>query len=107
MVEPGDDADIREAPVYRETRLNVEPIEDGGAAKTSGVGGGNAVLGRGSKEDDDLRYLHLLWEPGRAERCGGGVASTLRKMTGSRARRQHRMARSLGPIGKEIYGKLL
>uniref|UniRef100_A0A674MMV6 Ankyrin repeat domain-containing protein 54 n=1 Tax=Takifugu rubripes TaxID=31033 RepID=A0A674MMV6_TAKRU len=103
MVEPGDDADIREASVYRETRLNVEPIEDGGAAIISGVGGGNAVLGRVSKEDDDLRYLHLLWEPGRAERCTGGVASTLRKMTGSRARRQHRMARSLGPIGKEIY----
>lgn len=72
----------------------------------SGTGEGKVVLGRvGQRDDKELRYLHLLWEPGRAELGAGGVASKLGKVTGSRARRQHRVVRNLGPIGKDIYGE--
>lgn len=106
----GADGDFPEASVYGETRGSDDAAEDADAASVGfGIGGageGKVVLGRVSRGDDkDLRYLHLLWESGRAEVCAGGVASTLRKMTGSRARRQHRMVRNLGPIGKDIYGK--
>lgn len=112
MVGPGADGEIRKASVYRETSGNIEAVEDGDAtsvgSEISGVGEGKVVLGRISEgEDKDLRYLHLLWEPGRVELSAGGVSSTLRKMTETRARRQHRMVRNLGPIGKDIYGKLL
>ncbi|XP_071387356.1 ankyrin repeat domain-containing protein 54 [Centroberyx affinis] len=79
---------------------------DGGTAVgfgISGIGEGSVVLGRaGARDDQELRYLHLLWEPGRAELGAGGVASKLGKMTGSRARR-HGRVRSVGPIGKDIY----
>lgn len=72
----------------------------------SGIGEGKMVLGRvGQRDDKELRYLHLLWEPGRADNDSGGVASKLGKVTGSRARRHHRAVRNLGPIGKDIYGK--
>lgn len=110
-VEPGANNNIREASVYRETRVNVDAMEDGDAASVgfgiSGAAEGQVLGGVSKGEDKDLKYLHLLWEPGRAELCAGGVASTLRKMTGSRARRQHRMVRNLGPIGKNIYGKFI
>lgn len=110
MVEPGADGDIRQASVYSETRGKADAIEDGDTSSAgfgiSGAVEGQVVLGRVSNgEDKDLRYLHLLWEPGRTELCAGGAASTLRKMTGSRARRQHRMVRNHGPIGKDVYGK--
>lgn len=110
-VEPGANNNIREASVLRETRVNVDAMEDGDAASVgfgiSGAAEGQVLGGVSKGEDKDLKYLHLLWEPGRAELCAGGVASTLRKMTGSRARRQHRMVRNLGPIGKNIYGKFI
>lgn len=111
MVEPGTDNNTREASVYRETRVNFDAMEDGDATSVgfgiSGAAEGKALGGVSKGEDKDLKYLHLLWEPGRAELCAGGVASTLRKMTGSRARRQHRLVRNLGPIGKDIYGKFI
>lgn len=110
-VEPGANNNIREASVLRETRVNVDAMEDGDAASVGfgicGAAEGQVLGGVSKGEDKDLKYLHLLWEPGRAELCAGGVASTLRKMTGSRARRQHRMVRNLGPIGKNIYGKFI
>ncbi|KAM4634848.1 ankyrin repeat domain-containing protein 54 [Polymixia lowei] len=69
----------------------------------SGIGEGNVVLGRtGQTAEQELRYLHLLWEPSRAEPAAG-VASKLGKMTGSRARRHSRAIRNVGPIGKDIY----
>ncbi|XP_017272007.1 ankyrin repeat domain-containing protein 54 [Kryptolebias marmoratus] len=69
----------------------------------SGIGEGKMVLGRvGQRDDKELRYLHLLWEPGRGELEPGGVAGKLGKITGSRARR-HRTVRNLGPIAKDIY----
>lgn len=108
MVEPGPGDETRQA-LDREQRSNVEGVDDGGSAAVgfgiSGTGEGKVVLGRvGQRDDKELRYLHLLWEPGRAELGAGGVASKLGKMTGSRARRQHRVVRNLGPIGKDIYG---
>lgn len=110
-MEPGPDNNSREVSVYRETRINDDTMEDGDVASVGfGISGAveGKVLGGVSKgEDKDLKYLHLLWEPGRANLCTGGVASTLRKMTGSRARRQHRMVRNLSPIGKDIYGKFI
>lgn len=110
-MELGADSNIREASVYRETRDNVDAMEDGHAALVgfgiSGAAEGKMLGGVSKGEDKDLKYLHLLWEPGRAELCAGDVASTLRKMTGSRTRRQHRMVRNLGPIGKDIYGKFI
>ncbi|KAM3864222.1 ankyrin repeat domain-containing protein 54 [Diretmus argenteus] len=70
----------------------------------SGIGEGNVVLGRaGQRDEQDLRYLHLLWEPGRDAEAGAGVAGKLGKMTGSRARRHGRAVRHVGPIGKDIY----
>lgn len=107
MLEPGPEDEAREA-ADREQRGNVD---DGGTAAVgfgiSGIGEGKVLLGRvGQRDDKELRYLHLLWEPGRTELGGaGGVASKLGKMTGSRARRHHRAVRNLGPIGKDIYGK--
>lgn len=111
MVEPGADSKIQEASLYRGTQFNVDSMEDGDAASVgfgiSGAAEGKVLGGLSKGEGKDLKYLHLLWEPGRPELCAGGAASTLRKMTGSRARRQHRMARNLGPIGKDIYGKFI
>lgn len=87
-----------------------ERMEDVGSAAVgfgiSGIGEGKVVLGRvGHRDDKELRYLHLLWEPGRGEADAAGVASKLGKISGSRARRQHRAARNLGPIGKDVYGE--
>uniref|UniRef100_A0A3P9I7K0 Ankyrin repeat domain-containing protein 54 n=1 Tax=Oryzias latipes TaxID=8090 RepID=A0A3P9I7K0_ORYLA len=70
----------------------------------SDIGEGKVVLGRvGHRDDKELRYLHMLWDPGRREADAAGVTSRLGKVTASRARRQHRAARTLGPIGKDIY----
>lgn len=106
MVEPGPEDETREV-------LDIEQrgMDPGGTAAVgfgiSGTGEGKVVLGRvGQRNDKELRYLHLLWEPGRSELGGtGGVASKMGKVTGSRARRHHRVVRNLGPMGKDIYGK--
>lgn len=111
MAEPGGDSKVREASVFGETRVEAEAMEDGDAAGVglgmSGAAEGQAMGGVSTGEDKDLKYLHLLWEPGRAELCAGGAASPLRKMSGSRARRQHRRVRNLGPIGNDVYGKYI
>ncbi|XP_053194172.1 ankyrin repeat domain-containing protein 54 [Scomber japonicus] len=106
MVEPEPGDETREDGVHRGD--NVDGMDDGGTAVgfgISGIGEGKVVLGRvGQRDDKELRYLHLLWEPGRAEVAAGGVASKLGKVTGSsRARRSHKAAWNHGPIGKDIY----
>lgn len=112
MLEPGPDEETGEA-ADRVQRGCMDRTDDGGSAAVgfgiSGTGEGKVVLGRlGQRDDQELRYLHLLWEPGRAEIGGGGVAaSTPGKVTGSRARRHHRAARNLGPVGKDVYGELM
>lgn len=111
MVEPGHE-DVTQEAVGKEQRGNVEGMDDGDAAAVgfgiSGIGEGKVLMGQ--KDDRELRYLHLLWEPGRAERtaaaAAAGVPSKLGKITGSRIRRQHRMVRNLCPIGKDIYGNV-
>lgn len=89
-----------------EQRSNMERM-DGGTTVGFGIseiGEGNVILGRtGHAAEEELRYLHLLWEPSRAE-PGAAVASKIGKMTGSRARRHGRTIRNVGPIGKDIYG---
>ncbi|XP_054463585.1 ankyrin repeat domain-containing protein 54 [Anoplopoma fimbria] len=102
MLEPGREDETREE-VDRE---HPERMDPGGTAAVgfgiSGTGEGKVVLGRvGQRDDQELRYLHLLWEPGRAELGAGGVASKMGKVTGRRARRQHRVVRA--PMGKDIY----
>lgn len=96
-----------------EPRSAAERMEDVGAEAAtsvgfgiSGIGEGKMVLGRvGPRDDKELRYLHVLWEPGRGELGPDGVASRLGKIAGSRARRHQRAVRHLDPIGKDIYGK--
>lgn len=109
IVEPAPGDETREA--EEGEKGSMERMDDGGTSVgfgISGIGEGKVVLGRvGHREDKELRYLHLLWEPGRAEVGAGVAGSKLGKMTGSRARRHHRAARNLGPIGKDIYGKEL
>lgn len=110
---PGGDEPQEEAVVVDAEQLggNLDPAGGTTAAAVgfgmSGTGEGKVVLGRvGQRDDKELRYLHLLWEPGRAELGdgGGGVASKMGKVTGSRARRHHRVVRNhLGPLGKDIY----
>ncbi|XP_034750481.1 ankyrin repeat domain-containing protein 54 [Etheostoma cragini] len=115
MVEPGPEDGTREV-LDREQRGDLERVDPGGTTAAavgfgiSGTGEGKVVLGRVDQRDDkELRYLHLLWEPGRSELGGtGGVASKMGKVTGSRAKRHHRVFRNLGPLGKDIYaGKRL
>uniref|UniRef100_A0A3Q3W6L9 Ankyrin repeat domain-containing protein 54 n=1 Tax=Mola mola TaxID=94237 RepID=A0A3Q3W6L9_MOLML len=111
MVEHGAEADTREA-MDRRRQGTVDGLDDGNSTAVgfgiSGTGEGKVVLGRvGQRDEKELRYLHLMWEPGHAERGPGGVTSKLGKMTGSRARRQHRAARNLGPVGKDIYVRKL
>ncbi|KAM6914134.1 ankyrin repeat domain-containing protein 54-like [Lycodopsis pacificus] len=110
MVEPGPEDETREEEVGREQRgkVNPERMDPGGTAAVgfgiSGTGEGKVVLGRvGPRDEKELRYLHLLWEPGRAELGAGGVASKMGKVTGRRARQPHRVIRNLGPMGKDIY----
>uniref|UniRef100_A0A3P9LSP8 Ankyrin repeat domain-containing protein 54 n=1 Tax=Oryzias latipes TaxID=8090 RepID=A0A3P9LSP8_ORYLA len=89
-----------------------ERTEDAGSPAVgfgiSDIGEGKVVLGRvGHRDDKELRYLHMLWDPGRREADAAGVTSRLGKVTASRARRQHRAARTLGPIGKDVYVRKL
>lgn len=87
-----------------------EKREDGaavGAASSFGFSGIDTLsalkLHRSSQSaEKSLRYLHTLWSPGallQAEPSGG-------KMTVSRTRRLGRVRRNLGPIGKDLYGKV-
>lgn len=103
ILEPRPEGETRQADVGGHG--GSERMDDGGTTVgfgISGIGEGKVVLGRvGHSEDKELRYLHLLWEPGRAEFGAGGAASKPGKMN----RRHRRAARSLGPIGKDIYGK--
>ncbi|XP_034078575.1 ankyrin repeat domain-containing protein 54 [Gymnodraco acuticeps] len=62
----------------------------------SGTGEGKLVLGRvGQRDDTELRVLHLLWERG-----GEALSSRAGKVS---CRRNHRLSRNLGPLGKDIY----
>ncbi|XP_068606273.1 ankyrin repeat domain-containing protein 54 [Brachionichthys hirsutus] len=108
VLEPAAAEDARGSVSAEQRGGNVEGMDDGAAASVgfgiSGTGESKVVLGGGGQVDDkELRYLHLLWEPGRAERGAGGVTSKVGKMTGTRARRQHRLVRSLGPIAKDVH----
>lgn len=102
MLEPGP-ADQRD----QQQRVSADTMDQDGAAAVgfglSGIGEGKVLLGRvGQMDDKELRYLHLLWEPGRAE-VGPGGAHKLGKVLGSKSKRHHRAVRNLGPIGKDIY----
>ncbi|XP_030194568.1 ankyrin repeat domain-containing protein 54 [Gadus morhua] len=67
-------------------------------------GGNNMVLGRtGPAAQSELRYLHLLWEPGRTDPGSGVASNKLGKVTGGRARRLGRASRNLSPIGRDLY----
>ncbi|XP_029943202.1 ankyrin repeat domain-containing protein 54-like [Salarias fasciatus] len=95
-----EDGALRSADSEQGQRGGAEGAADPGPAAV-GFGRSGMVLGRvGPASDTELRYLHLLWEPGCRE---PGVAGKPGKMTGSRARRHHRAGRSLGPLGKDIY----
>lgn len=87
-----------------------EKREDGaavGAASSFGFSGIDTLsalkLHRSSQSaEKNLCYLHCLWSPGalvEAEPAGG-------KMSVSRARRLDRVRRNLGPIGKDLYGRV-
>ncbi|CAL8270907.1 unnamed protein product [Lota lota] len=112
MVEPGE-APTHEAEEERKRGGERVMVAGGTAAATTttstagfclgGIAGGtNIVLGRtGPTAESELRYLHLLWEPGRTD-PGSGL-NKLGKVTGSRARRLGRVSRNLSPIGKDLY----
>lgn len=77
---------------------------DGAAVRfgISGFGAQAMRLGRsGQPADQELRYLHLLWEPNRAA-AGPDGTSKPGKVTPSRSRRRARC--SVGPIGKDLHG---
>ncbi|XP_045077566.1 ankyrin repeat domain-containing protein 54-like [Coregonus clupeaformis] len=80
---------------------------DGGVAEGFGITGfgeDTVRLSRtGQTAEQELRYLHLLWEPSRVGSGAGGACSKPGKVTGCRARRQVRARRNVGPIGKDIY----
>uniref|UniRef100_A0A3B3Y608 Ankyrin repeat domain-containing protein 54 n=1 Tax=Poecilia mexicana TaxID=48701 RepID=A0A3B3Y608_9TELE len=111
MLGYGAGGETREA-AAAEPRSSADRMEDLGAEAAaasvgfgiSGIGEGKMVLGRvGSRDDKELRYLHLLWEPGRGEFDTVAESSRLGKIAGSRARRHQRAVRNLDPIGKDIY----
>lgn len=81
---------------------------DGGSTagfEMTGFGDTALRLNRtGQTAEQELRYLQLLWEPGRAG-AGAGVGSKPGKVSGSRARRHIRVRRNVGPTGKDLYGK--
>uniref|UniRef100_A0A8C0YDQ4 Ankyrin repeat domain-containing protein 54 n=1 Tax=Cyprinus carpio carpio TaxID=630221 RepID=A0A8C0YDQ4_CYPCA len=54
--------------------------------------------------DTELRYLHLLWQPGELLQAG---RSSPGKITSSRVRRLGRARRNMGPIGKDLYVRRL
>ncbi|KAM9472992.1 ankyrin repeat domain-containing protein 54 isoform 1-T1 [Salvelinus alpinus] len=89
-----------------ELKINDERM-DGGAAEGFGITGfgeGTVRLSRtGQTAEQELRYLHLLWEPSRVGSVAGVASSKPGKVTGCRARRHGRARRHVGPIGKYIY----
>ncbi|XP_035603775.1 ankyrin repeat domain-containing protein 54-like isoform X1 [Oncorhynchus keta] len=89
-----------------ELKIHDERV-DGGAAEGFGITGfgeGTVRLSRtGQTAEQELRYLHLLWEPSRVGSGAGVASSKPGKVTGCRARRQGRARRIVGPIGKDIY----
>ncbi|XP_077414426.1 ankyrin repeat domain-containing protein 54 [Vanacampus margaritifer] len=99
IVEPSPDHGTREAKEGAHLGY-VERMDDGATNVgfgLSGIGESKVLLGRvGHGDDKELRYLHLLWEPGRTETGPGGG-----KMTGSKSRRFHRATKN--PIGKDVY----
>lgn len=111
MLEPGPENKARDGEEHEQQQHlqqpgSVDVMEDGGTAVgfgLSGIGESKVLLGRVRQMDDkELRYLHLLWEPGRAE-GGSRGGHKLGKVLGGRTRRHHRAAYNLGPIGKDIY----
>lgn len=105
--------EIREE-VDVQPRSVADGMEDGGSEAAaasvgfgiSGIGEGKMVLGRvGPRDDKELRYLHILWAPGRGEFDPGAESSKLGKIAVSRSRRNQRAVRNLAPIGKDIYGR--
>ena len=110
MLEPGRGEESRdpgnpEGPAERGAEYGGSGTAPG--FRVSGIGERKVVLGRvGPRDDKELKYLHLLWDPDRNQ-VGAAVGGASRpgKMTGNRARRQNRTARSLGPIGRDVYGE--
>ncbi|XP_049602064.1 ankyrin repeat domain-containing protein 54 [Syngnathus scovelli] len=104
IVEPGPEHETKEVKEGAH-RGFVERMDDGATNVgfgLSGIGESKVLLGRlGHRDDKELRYLHLLWEPGRSENGPGASSNKLGKMTGSRTRRLHRTTRN--PIGKDVY----
>ncbi|XP_062311154.1 ankyrin repeat domain-containing protein 54 isoform X1 [Osmerus eperlanus] len=103
MVETGPRPETEEKDV--EPKKNDERIDGDSAVGfgLSGLGQSNVVLGcTGQSAEQELRYLHLLWEPNRVG-SGAGVAIKPGKVTSSQARRHGRARRNVGPIGKDIY----
>lgn len=86
---------------------NKEERMDGAATDGFGIsdiGDSNVNLGRtGNSTEQELRYLHLLWDPSRAESGNALTTSKIGKMIGTRVRRQGRALRNVGPVGKDIY----
>lgn len=87
-----------------------EKREDGaaiGAASSFGFSGIDTLSAlklhrSGQSAEKSLRCLHTFWSPGallQAEPAGG-------KMSVSRSRRLGRVRRNLGPIGKDLYGRV-
>ncbi|XP_051904783.1 ankyrin repeat domain-containing protein 54 [Hippocampus zosterae] len=98
IVEPGPEHEATEGA----HRGVVERMDDGATDVGFGLSGiGESKMLLGQRDDRELRYLHLLWEPGRAETAPDGGNNRLGKMTGSRTRRCHRATRN--PIGKDVY----
>ncbi|XP_028841518.1 ankyrin repeat domain-containing protein 54 [Denticeps clupeoides] len=83
-----------------------ENAADAGTAVGFGISGlGDAALRlnrAGPAGEQELRYLHFLWEPGRAG-SAAGVTGRPGKVTASKARRLGRARRNAGPIGKDVY----
>uniref|UniRef100_A0A8C6TF91 Ankyrin repeat domain-containing protein 54 n=1 Tax=Neogobius melanostomus TaxID=47308 RepID=A0A8C6TF91_9GOBI len=112
MLEPGPAHEARKADERdQQQRVSMDTMEGeaGGAAAAvgfgmSGIGEAKVLLGRvGQMDDKELRYLHLLWEPGRAE-VGPAAGHKLGKVLGGKSKkRHHRAVCSLAPIGKDIY----
>ncbi|XP_020793927.1 ankyrin repeat domain-containing protein 54 [Boleophthalmus pectinirostris] len=108
MIEPGPENEARKADEgEQQQRGSMDMMEDGGTAVgfgLSGIGEGKVLLGRvGQMDDKELRYLHLLWQPGRTEGDSGGGQKKLGKVLVGKSRRHQRAVRSLGPSGKDIY----
>lgn len=108
MLEPGPAHEASKVDDQQQERVSADTMEEenGGAAALgfglSETGEGRVLLGRlGQMDDKALRYLHLLWEPGRTS-VGPRGTHKLGKVIG-KSRSHHRAVRSLCPIGKDIY----